>query len=221
MNSARFDLVLVDNYLPDINSVELAHKIKALNPKTSIVLLSTINNGEVEPSSSPFSAILTKPLKKRLLHNCVQQVLQTSTAHKAEQKIVQQLSTDFASQHPLKILVAEDNPVNQKLIVHVLNRLGYQPKLVENGQQAVAEAKQNGYDLILMDIQMPEMDGLEATQLIRKSLQQQPVIVALTANTMQGDQETCINAGMDDYLGKPVKFEQLMEKLVKWSVVPA
>jgi CheY-like chemotaxis protein len=102
------------------------------------------------------------------------------------------------------------------LILHILGNLGYEPDCVENGEQAVAAPGE--YDLILMDIQMPEMDGLEATRLIRRRPGQQPVIIALTANAMRGDKEDCLEAGMDDYISKPVRLDELMELLEKWSV---
>src|SRR6185503_17355412 len=113
---------------------------------------------------------------------------------------------------------AEDNQINQKVIFHILHKLGYKPVLAEDGVKAVAEAGQKQYDIILMDMQMPEMDGLQATRLIRQNLEKQPVIIALTANTMQGDQEECLHAGMNDYICKPVRLEELTGKLEKWSL---
>ena len=118
----------------------------------------------------------------------------------------------------MKILVAEDNLINQKVILHILHKLGYTPMLVENGAKAVEEAGQKRYDVILMDMQMPEMDGVQATRLIRENLEWQPTIIALTANTMQGDQDACLNAGMNDYISKPVRLEELTNKLEKWSL---
>ena len=118
----------------------------------------------------------------------------------------------------MEILVAEDNVINQKVILHILHKLGYKPVLVEDGAKAVEEAGQKRYDVILMDMQMPEVDGVQATRLIRESLEWQPIIIALTANTMQGDQEECLNAGMNDYISKPVKLEELTNKLEKWSL---
>lgn len=118
----------------------------------------------------------------------------------------------------MNILVAEDNLVNQKLIGHILTRLGYDFALKENGKEVIDELMENHYDVLLMDVQMPEMDGLEATRFIRKDNRKQPVIIALTANAMQGDQEECLQAGMNDYLSKPVKLEELVKMLEKWHV---
>lgn len=128
------------------------------------------------------------------------------------------LRAGFAEAFPLCILVAEDNLINQQLILQILGKLGYAPDSVENGELAVAAAGKKQYDIVLMDVQMPEMDGLEATRRIRAELMQQPVIIALTANAMRGDREECIAAGMDDYISKPVRLDVLMGLLEKWSL---
>jgi signal transduction histidine kinase len=127
------------------------------------------------------------------------------------------LKAGWSKQYPLRILVAEDNIINLQLIRHILVSLGYEPDSVENGELAVAAAAEKPYDLILMDVQMPEMDGLEATKQIRRSLSRQPVIIALTANAMQGDREECLGAGMNDYISKPVRLQELMRLLEKWA----
>jgi CheY-like chemotaxis protein len=123
----------------------------------------------------------------------------------------------FSQRYPMKILVVEDNLINQQLILQILNKLGYAPDCVENGKQAAAAAGSEQYDLILMDVQMPEMDGLETTRLIRRDLPVQPVIIALTANAMVGDREECAQAGMNDYISKPIRLEELMWLLEKYS----
>ena len=135
------------------------------------------------------------------------------SAVKKEQRV---MDKSFAEDFPFRIMVAEDNIINQQLILHILGNLGYEPDCVENGEQAVTAPGE--YDLILMDIQMPEMDGLEATRQIRRRAGRQPVIIALTANAMRGDKEDCLEAGMDDYISKPVRLDELMELLEKWSL---
>jgi len=127
-----------------------------------------------------------------------------------------EMDKSFAGDFPFRVLVAEDNVINQQLILHILGNLGYEPDCVENGSQAVSAPAE--YDLILMDIQMPEMDGLEATRMIRRRPGHQPVIIALKANAMRGDKEDCLAAGMDDYISKPVRLDELMELLEKWSL---
>lgn len=127
------------------------------------------------------------------------------------------LSEDFSKKFPLRILVAEDNAINQKLAMKVLAKLGYEPGLAQNGKEVLEMADLEQYDLILMDVQMPVMDGLEATRMLRLCLTKQPVIIAMTANVMQGDQDDCIQAGMDDYICKPVEMNDLLGRLEKWG----
>jgi CheY-like chemotaxis protein len=116
-------------------------------------------------------------------------------------------------------LVAEDNMVNQKLALKILSKLGYTAALAENGREVTEMANLKEYDLIFMDIQMPEMDGLEATKMIRKYMNVQPMIIAMTANAMSEDREECLKAGMDDFLSKPVKLEELVNMIAKWSTI--
>jgi signal transduction histidine kinase/ligand-binding sensor domain-containing protein/CheY-like chemotaxis protein len=128
------------------------------------------------------------------------------------------LSTAFAQQHPLRLLVVEDHPVNQQLVLKILDLLGYEPALAENGKEAVGMVAGHEYDIVFMDMQMPEMDGLEATRLIRVNGQQQPVIIAMTANVMQSDQDECMQAGMDDFISKPLNLDELVNMLRKWAL---
>jgi CheY-like chemotaxis protein len=125
----------------------------------------------------------------------------------------QVLSENFALEFPLRILVAEDNEINQKLTIAILAKLGFQAALACNGKEVLDMADHEHYDLILMDVQMPEMDGLEATRYIRENYKRQPVIIAMTANAMVEDREECIRAGMNDYIAKPVKIETLITML--------
>ena len=130
------------------------------------------------------------------------------------------LGVEFAAEYPLRILVAEDNTINQKLIDRIMAKLGYRIDIVENGLLVLDKIRKATYDLILMDIQMPEMDGLEATRVIRSQAIEQPSIIAMTANAMPEDREVCMQAGMNDYLSKPMKFEDLMEALRKVQPLP-
>jgi CheY-like chemotaxis protein len=117
--------------------------------------------------------------------------------------------------HPLRILVAEDNAVNQKLALRILQQMGYRADLASNGIEAIESVERQTYDVVLMDVQMPEMDGLEASRRITAKWAQdaRPRIVAMTANAMAGDREMCLAAGMDDYITKPIRVEQLVEAL--------
>lgn len=144
--------------------------------------------------------------------------LDRQSPFKNEKLIPNKLSTNFSKKFPFAILIAEDNQMNQHVILNILHKMGYEPDLVKNGQEALEAVKQKAYEIILMDIQMPVMDGLEATQIIRKTLKKQPIIIALTANVMTDDEETCMKAGMNDYIRKPFKLEELMSRLEKWHL---
>ena len=127
--------------------------------------------------------------------------------------------SDFAKQYPLRVLVAEDNTVNQKWAAKILSKLGFDAALAANGKIAIEMAGETGYDIILMDVQMPEIDGQEATRIIRQSMEIQPIIIAMTANAMKEDKDDCLAAGMNDFLSKPVKLEELVNMLAKWSEI--
>jgi CheY-like chemotaxis protein len=131
---------------------------------------------------------------------------------------IQKLTNEFAKQYPLKILVGEDNQMNQQLVLMILKRLGYEADISVNGKDVLEIVSEKTYDLIFMDVQMPEMDGLEATRMIRLCPSVQPVIIAMTANAMLGDREECLRAGMDDYISKPLNFEELVRMLEKWAI---
>jgi CheY-like chemotaxis protein len=121
---------------------------------------------------------------------------------------------------PLRILVVEDNAVNQKLALRLLGQMGYQADVAGNGLEAIEALERQRYDVVLMDVQMPEMDGLEATRQIRRQWPERPVrIIAMTANAMQGDREATLKAGMDDYISKPIRVEELIRALERSKVL--
>ena len=135
-----------------------------------------------------------------------------------EKKPNHPVSPEFANEFPVKILIAEDDLINQHLAVKMLNKLGYKPDIVSNGKEALEIVSEKQYDVILMDGLMPEMDGFEATKMIRLCLETQPIIIALTASTMYGDKEKCLQAGMDDYLSKPIDLSHLAAIIEKWAM---
>jgi CheY-like chemotaxis protein len=141
----------------------------------------------------------------------------SETTRKSAVHFTGKMSPDFAKQFPLKILVAEDDDMNKQMALMLLKRLGYEADSAANGKEVLEIVSEKTYDVILMDVQMPEMDGLEATRMIRLCLSEQPVIIAMTANAMDGDREACLKAGMEDYLSKPVNVDDLMEKLETWA----
>ena len=128
----------------------------------------------------------------------------------------QKPAATHSHEQPLRILMAEDNPINQRVGKLILQRAGFPIDLVADGNEAIEAHRAHPYDLILMDCQMPSMDGFEASRQIRQLTQPQPVIIAVTANALVGERERCLNAGMDDYLSKPFQAEQLVAVVKKW-----
>jgi CheY-like chemotaxis protein len=206
--------------MPDIDGVHLSQQIKASYPTLPVILLSSIGDESKKKHPELFHAVLNKPVKQQQLKSVINSAIRREKeASFPEHQPNQVLPADFASNFPLRLLVAEDNPVNQKLILRVLSKLGYtNVAMANNGFEAVEKFNEQFYDIILMDVQMPEMDGLEATRLIRLKQYHQPVIISMTANAMQGDREECMKAGMDDYISKPVRLESLVTLLEKWAV---
>lgn len=223
LNAQSFDLVISDMQMPQMDGVELTRLIKESYPLLPVILLSSIGDETRTKYPHLFSAVLTKPVKQQNLCGVIQMTLDTSLERQNQSLATTQslLDPGFAAQFPMRILVAEDNMINKKLIIKILNKLGYQPVLAENGLEVLSFLANAPFELILMDIQMPEMDGLEATRIIRESGGPQPVIIAMTANAMQEDKEECMAAGMNDYLSKPLKIESLLKVLSKLDIYTA
>ncbi len=215
-SGASIDLVLTDMQMPQMDGRELATRIKEKCHSMPIILLSSVGEDYGGAHQNIFTSILNKPVRQHVLSKHILMALQPQKAAEETVQTQKKLSADFSAKYPLKILVAEDNAVNQKVILYTLTKLGYHASLAENGAIAVDCAMNQHYDIILMDMQMPEMDGLQATRCIRQKLGDDSIIIALTANTMEGDQEECLNAGMNDYIPKPVRLDELKEKLEKW-----
>lgn len=213
------DLVITDMNMGEQSGVYLAKQIHAINPALPVILLSSVGFSLPAEEQALFKKILSKPVKQMVLFECVLSELRKHTQQEEKQQPVQPklFNEGFAKQYPMRILLADDNIINQKLIGHILNKLGYTYHVVNNGREALEAITQNQYDLILMDMSMPEIDGLEATRVIRShNLEKQPVIVAITANVMQEEIQDCMDAGMNAHIAKPLKlpeFVKLLEKL--------
>jgi signal transduction histidine kinase/CheY-like chemotaxis protein/ligand-binding sensor domain-containing protein len=207
----NFDLVISDMEMPGLDGAGLALSIKNMPNPVPVILLSSIGDASRKKYPGLFSSILIKPVKQN-------QLLKSICAELGDRmeivKIADQpnniLDPGFALLYPMDILIAEDNPINQKLIERVLVKLGYHAEVTQNGYEALLKVSENPYDVVLMDIQMPEMDGLEATRNIRKLNIQQPFIVAMTANALSEDRDICISQGMDSYISKPMKLDALV-----------
>ena len=214
-----YDIAIIDREMPEIDGMDLGKTLKADPQLASIKLV--LMNPMVNRADSEtirrigFSAHLTKPIRYHQLQQCLLNVMRRSEVSPVNKP---QLEFEATVTGPaLRLLLADDNLVNQKVAVRMLEKLGYQVDIAPNGREAVEAATHYSYSAILMDCLMPEMDGFEATCQIKK-LQgsSSPPIIAMTANTMQGDREKCLAAGMDAFLSKPVKVEELKAILEKW-----
>lgn len=213
-------LVISDLDMPEMDGIQLAKKIKAMQPGLPIILLSSIDNQKSKQESHLFNVILTKPVKQNVLYKYIVTQIRSDTKISIDTKLqISQFSKDMAYQYPMEILIAEDNLINQKVALHILQKMGYHPDIVNNGVEVLSALSKKYYNIILMDVQMPEMDGLEASRFIRKHIETQPFIIALTANAMIEDREACLQAGMNDYLSKPIKLLEVISLLEKYGKI--
>jgi CheY-like chemotaxis protein len=214
----RFDLMLTDMQMPEMDGLQLGTFVRSLYPTLPIILLSSIGDERNEQYTKVFSSILSKPVKQNMLSRSIlNELRKPDVTAIADNRGKQKLQDDLARHYPLHILIAEDNLINQKLATRVLTKLGYKPDVASNGKEALDAFAREKYNMIFMDVQMPEMDGLEATQKIRTLTGEQPTIIAMTANAMQGDREQCLKAGMDDYVSKPINLDELVAVIGKWG----
>jgi CheY-like chemotaxis protein len=212
-----FDVAILDMQMPEMDGVMLAREIRALRPGLPLVLFSSLGRREVGADSALFAAQVNKPIKPSQLYDALMTIFaaQPQTGRKEDEAVKNQIDPGLAARLPLKILLAEDNVVNQKVALRLLARLGYEAEVAGNGLEAVAAVRRQPYDVVLMDVQMPEMDGLEASRRIKQGGTAVPRIIAVTADAMQGDREKCLAAGMDDYITKPIHVEALVEALAR------
>jgi GAF domain-containing protein/DNA-binding response OmpR family regulator len=212
----RFDVAIVDMLMPGMDGLELAGRLRDRVPDLPVVLASSVPRHDVatDPRWEPagIGAVVVKPIKASGLHGALATVLGLSTEAEARVAGSPMLDPDLAERHPLRILLAEDNVVNQRLALRLLEKLGYRADVAANGLEAVEALERQPYDLVLMDVQMPEMDGVEATRRIldRWPDEERPWIVAMTAEAMQGDREGFLAAGMNDYVAKPIRPQELV-----------
>jgi PAS domain S-box-containing protein len=230
-----YRIAILDMHMPGMDGEQLGQKIKAdpLLADTILVMMSSLARTLTQQQSRDlgFSAYLTKPVKQSRLFDCLMEVINWSkdgwdSLETFSSETFEQNSLTFSVVQEfgqIRILLTEDSAANQKVAMYQLRNLGYEADVAANGQEALDLLQHIDYDLILMDCQMPMMDGYEATRHIRKSsnIKTQPVIIAMTANAMQEDRQRCFVAGMDDYLSKPVRKENLAEKLSYWHKIIA
>lgn len=224
LQEQQFDIAILDMQMPEMDGLTLASEIRKLNncERLPLVMLTSIGDGQSNTNyqnlNLEFVAYLTKPIKKANLLNILINISKNNVVMPKEntyQDTQSKFDSHMAEKIPLKILVAEDNVVNQKVAINILQRLGYRADVAANGLEVLVALRRQSYDVVLMDLQMPEMDGLTATRQIYKEwpLSKRPWIIAMTANAMQGDREKCLAAGMNDYTTKPIRIEELTKAL--------
>jgi GAF domain-containing protein/CheY-like chemotaxis protein/anti-sigma regulatory factor (Ser/Thr protein kinase) len=212
----EFDVAILDMHMPVMDGLELAGRLRKVRPDLPLVLFSSLGRKEIGDDENLFAAYLHKPLRQSQLFDTLVSLQGTGVAVREAQAPKARAESDMAIRHPLRILLAEDNAVNQKLALRLLQQMGYRADVASNGIEAIESVERQTYDVVLMDVQMPEMDGLEASRRItaRWAADARPRIVAMTANAMAGDRELCMAAGMDDYVTKPIRVEALVEALM-------
>jgi PAS domain S-box-containing protein len=217
---APFDVAILDMHMPDMDGMMLGEEIRKHRDATELplVLFTSLGRREVGEQRVDFAIHLTKPIKPSQLYNGLigifaGDVVSLKKTDRADIKT----DSNMAKRLPLRILLTEDNVINQKLALRLLLNMGYRADVAANGLEAIQSLERQEYDVILMDVQMPEMDGLEATRQIVKRWNgdERPRIIAMTANAMAGDREKCIEAGMDDYITKPIRVADLVGALSK------
>ncbi len=221
-NGDPFKVALIDSQMPEMTGEVLAKKIKEDRTiaNTRLVIMPSIaqRGGAQKFTKCGFDAYLTKPLKSTDLHDCLS-VLLSNEEWKNEMDFVTRHAISEIKRSDIKVLVVEDNITNQQVVSRMLKKRGVVADVAQNGEEAINAVEKNEYDIVLMDCQMPEMDGFVSTKIIRLSGSEKVSkvpIIALTANAMKGDMEKCIEAGMDDYLAKPIGKNALIDTINKW-----
>ncbi len=210
------DIAILDMQMPVMDGMQLADAIRQqpATMKLPLILLTSLGRRLEDMASNLFDACLSKPVKSSQLYDALLQIIDVAPIHHIK-SAAPLLDGKMAERLPLRILLAEDNAINQKVALRTLERLGYRADVAANGLEVLEALARQNYDLILMDVQMPKLDGLETTRRIHREIPaaQRPQIVAMTANAIQGDREECLAAGMDDYISKPVRVEALIKAL--------
>ena len=218
-----FDAVIIDLQLPDMDGFALAGEIRKLPqaPQIPLLLLSSVRlrNDDTRPSALGITVFVHKPIRPAQLLDALCRAMSVQVQREKRTPGAPALDIHFASRMPLRVLLADDNPINQKVGMSVLLKLGYRADVANNGAEVMKALEQKPYDILFLDVQMPEMDGLECARQIcqRWNRDKRPVVIAMTGNALMGDREKCLSAGMDDYISKPVRIVELQTALERWG----
>ncbi len=229
---APVDICILNIVMPSMNGYDVAKKIRAEHGASIplIAFSSSIEDSMEKCQNAGYNGFLPKPINKIKLYNMMGRLLgkpedkdEQQQKVKKDTKIDTQYSIHEVVKHSISILLAEDNAVNQKLATKLLTKEGYRVEIANNGKEAldIYLSSPEKYDIILMDIQMPELNGLETTRILRSKGFEQIPIIAMTANTMDGDRKKCFEVGMNDYISKPIRREIVFQVLKKWVCVKA
>jgi CheY-like chemotaxis protein len=214
------ELVILDFHMPEMDGVELAKELNRLRGDSIKLLLLSSVGGSLNPAAAKHVGIqaqLSKPVRHSVLLNVILKMFDRRATQKAASTSGTALPSDLAKQRPLRILVAEDNPINVKLILILLQRMGYRPDVASDGLEALAALRRQRYDVVLMDVRMPQMDGIEATRQIYREWPsgQRPQIIVLTAGVLSDERQACLEAGVSEFLSKPIVPAELVKALEK------
>jgi signal transduction histidine kinase/HPt (histidine-containing phosphotransfer) domain-containing protein len=218
-----FDVAILDHQLPEHDVVRLAQAIRELPNYRDVplILLTSLRLRPGDPRiiKSGISIFVYKPIRQTQLFDALQRAISGQVRQEKKTPTTPLFDTTLGIRHPLKILVADDNPVNQKVGIALLQKLGYKPDLVTNGLEVLKTLEKQAYDMLFLDVQMPDLDGYETARLIRQRWRdaQRPIVIAMTGGALTGDREKCLAAGMDDYMAKPLRVYELQEILRRWS----
>ena len=225
--SQPFDAAILDLQLPDMDGLALAGEIrqKTAAQHLPLLLLSSarLRADDIRPARAAIAGFVHKPLRPAQLLDSLCRAMSIQLQREKRAPSARSLDETFARRFPLRVLLADDNPINQKVGLSVLSKLGYRADVAQNGLEVLKALEQKVYDLLFLDVQMPEMDGLETARQIcqRWSPDERPCIIAMTGNALLGDREKCLQAGMDDYISKPVRIGELQIALERWGPLRA
>jgi signal transduction histidine kinase/HPt (histidine-containing phosphotransfer) domain-containing protein len=218
-----FDAIIVDLQLPTRDGLALAEDIRALpgGESAALILLTSVRlrGDDIRPAKVGISVFVHKPVRPAQLLDALYRAMSIQLQREKKAPVAPALDGNLATRFPLRVLLADDNEINKKVGLSVLQKLGYRADVASNGLEVLKMLEQKAYDIVFLDVQMPEMDGLEAARNIRQRWPdaKRPRIIAMTGNAFLGDREKCLEAGMDDYISKPVRVGELQSALERWA----